>query len=321
MADEVHRDDKSKEEPKPSPKPPLEVTNGKVTGERLTDEMSGDEDAIRFLRHDITLAVDELVALGTGGLSVVRWLGETYYDHQLYRMESDARIREADKLKLPTTLLNWYSLQQSHVEKTVRSILDKYTKIENTGMGMWARNVVGIGPIISAMLLALIDMNVATNPSKIWRYFGLDPSVVWKKGEKRPWNATAKTLAWKIGDSFCKNHNKPNCFYGKLYEQEKARQIERNDAGLNSELAAAELERRAIRDVGLKATYQAGRIPDGRVELRARRKAVKVFLVHYWAEYWRRLHPGQEAPQVWVLAHGGHVDEIKDPQYKGVYQP
>jgi len=345
-----------------------------LTGEKLTEGIPVSSEGVRFLKADIEYAVDVLVGMGEQGLTVVRWLGETYYDHQLYRMESDARIREADKLNLPNALLTWYSEQQSNVEKTMKAMLSRYTEKESSGMGMWARNVVGIGPIISAMLLALIDMNISTNPSKIFRYFGLDPSSKWlgrekaevalrgimeknnlranalddaavrviavalgrnqdaflrqahnKEGRmtratvvaaiaKRPWNATAKTLAWKIGDSFCKNHNKPTCFYGKLYEQEKARQQERNASGGNAALCQRELQERTFRDRETRELYEAGRIPDGRIELRARRKAVKIFLVHWWAEAYRRKFKA-EPPRAWPLEHG-HSDEIRDPQLK-----
>jgi hypothetical protein len=43
-------------------------------------------------------------------------------------------------------------------------------------------------------LLARIDIVKAPTAGHIWRYAGLDPTVRWNKGEKRPWNAGLKVL-------------------------------------------------------------------------------------------------------------------------------
>jgi hypothetical protein len=271
--------------------------------------------AALLLKEDAKAMVTNLVEAGEIGLSTVRALVELYYDSQHYRIEASNRVRalqdrsEEEHIDIPTGLPEWLAARQLDTEKAIGKLLDQYTQQERTGMGAWAREIVGVGPIISAGLLALIDMNVATSPSKIWRFFGLDPTVVWKKGEKRPWNATGKVLCWKLGDSFMKNHNNANCVYGKLYEQRKALETARDEQGLNAETAKKTLTTKTFKNKEVKAVYESGHIPLGRIEQRARRWAVKIFLVHWWSEAYRRKFK-KEPPDPYVIDKLGHQTVI-----------
>jgi hypothetical protein len=132
---------------------------------------------------------------------------------------------------------------------------------------------------------------------------------------KRPWNARLKVLCWKIGDSFVKFHNKDECFYGRLYAERKALEVERNLGGAFKDQASRSLEERRISDPKLKATYESGMLPDGRIELRARRYAVKIFLSHYHGEAYRD-HFGEEPPVPFPVAHLGHAHVIDAPTPK-----
>jgi len=265
-----------------------------------------------LLKADAEAMVNNLVAAGAAGLSAVRALVESYYDCQHNRLEVENRLRalrqraEREGLDIPVEFPTWLAARNLDTEKAVATILDKYTLREQTGMGAWAREVMGIGPIISAGLLALIDMDRATNPSKIWRFFGLDPTVEWKPGEKRPWNATGRTLCWKIGDSFCKLHNNPKCVYGKLYEQRKALELQRDANGLNASTAAQTLATRKFKDKTVRNIYASGHLPPGRIEQRARRWAVKLFLVEWWKEAFRRKF-GREPINAYVIDKLGHT--------------
>jgi hypothetical protein len=55
---------------------------------------------------------------------------------------------------------------------------------------------------------------------------------------RRPWNTQLKTLTWKVGQSFMKFSGQAECYYGAVYKQRKAYEIERNVAG-NPAIAAA----------------------------------------------------------------------------------
>jgi hypothetical protein len=73
-----------------------------------------------------------------------------------------------------------------------------------------------------------------------WRFSGLDPNQVWKKKSLRPWNARAKVLAWKAAESLVKQGNSEKSFYGPLFRDRKAREIERNRSGELAETARKE---------------------------------------------------------------------------------
>jgi len=115
----------------------------------------------------------------------------------------------------------------------------------------------GIGPLLSAKLIAMIDIERADTVSALWRYCGYGvvdgererPT----KGEKLHYNARLKTTLYLVASSFLKC-NSP---YREVYD----------DA---------------------KTFYQAGR-PDwtkAHIHNAAMRKMIKVFLSHLW-EAWR----------------------------------
>lgn len=152
---------------------------------------------------------------------------------------------------------------------------------------------------------------------------------------KRPWNAKLKLLCFKLGDCFVKFHNHEKCVYGHVYAERKAAEIARNDQGLNKATAEESLRAKRYTDLETLAWYQgrypAGTtakavaiktmeernrflvgirlpagdgqpmLPLGRLELRARRFAVKRFLQHYW-EVTYHVTYGMMAPLPYILA-------------------
>lgn len=132
-----------------------------------------------------------------------------------------------------------------------------------------------------------------------------------KAAARRPWNEALKVLCWKLGDSFVKVSGNPKSLYGRLYRERKALEVERSESGQFAELAAKTLaEKKFSSGTPTRKAYEEGHLPDGRLDLRARRIAVKTFLVHYWTKAWMLAHPGERPPQPWIIAHGGHVDLI-----------
>ena len=176
------------------------------------------------------------------------------------------------------------------------------------------RSIVGIGPVITAGFLAHIDIAKAPTVGHIWRFCGLDPTVRWDKGTKRPWNASLKRLCWIVGESFTKVSNHPDDTYGKLYQQRKEREIARNEAGDYAEQAAASLTaKRFGDDTAAKKHYLAGKLPPARIHLRAQRWAVKIFLSHFHEVLFFVTY-GERPPKPYVLDHvGGHVHRIEVP--------
>ena len=164
------------------------------------------------------------------------------------------------------------------MEDQIKISLDVFSY--NQPLGEWARAQVGIGPVIAAGLLAHINIEKATTAGAIWRFAGLDPTTEWKKGKKRPWNASLKALCWKAGESFVKTCNREDAFYGQLYKARKEIEAKKNEAGDFAEQAAEGAARVGKTTEAYKA-YSVGKLPDGHIHARAKRWAVKRFLADY----------------------------------------
>lgn len=207
-------------------------------------------------------------------------------------------------------LIDWYHDEIAKVEKSILPALKQYSEAHE--VGRWSLAQKGIGPVLSAGLLAHIDITKAPTVGHIWRYAGLDPTSKWNKGEKRPWNAELKTLCWKIGQSFIKTSGYEDGFYGKLYLADKERRMAKNEAGGFADLARETLETKNIQDKELLATLKAGKIPQSRILSQSARYATKIFLAH-WHEVAYRDHYKAEPPKPYIIEHGGHAHYIAPP--------
>lgn len=265
---------------------------------------------VEFLTPVEKAKKDAKAAARTLDRDQARYLVDTYYQMQEYRKASGNQERAMGESAEPRSCISWVSEQFETVEKSVKLMLGEYAKSQP--IGAWAMSNYGIGPVISAGLLAHIDIEKAPGAGNIWRYAGLDPSVTWEKGQKRPWNAQLKVLCWKIGDSFVKFSNRDECFYGKCYRIRKAYEVKRNLGGELKANAAAKLERFNIKDKETRAKYESGMLPDGHVEMMARRWTVKLFLSHWHEMAWRFTHGGK-MPRIYTFSIQGHRDYIPPP--------
>lgn len=236
----------------------------------------------------------------------IRYLVDLYYQIQEYRKSAANQVRSSESD--PCELVEWINLQTEFIEKKIKNELDDWT--DNDPVSAWAKSIIGIGPVLSAGLAAHIDMNIATTVSKIWRFAGLDPTSKWEKNKKRPWNARLKVLCWKIGDSFVKVSGNEKSFYGKTYRERKEFEVAKSESGERAEIAKAALETNRRFSPEHKAIYKSGKLPPVQLDLRARRKAVKLFLSH-WFDVAYKNHYKKDPPTPWAIEHGGHVDIIK----------
>jgi hypothetical protein len=143
-----------------------------------------------------------------------RFLVDAYYQMQDNRIRSAAQVRQLTESGEPHDVLRWLEGNAETLENSIKSALDKYSASHT--VGAWARSVVGVGPVICAGLLAHIDITKAPTAGHIWNYAGLNPSISWEKGQKRPWNSALKTLCWKLGESFVKVSGNETPFMGRL---------------------------------------------------------------------------------------------------------
>ena len=268
--------------------------------------MSATPEAIQKLSSDLRNAAKLM------GVREARYFVNAYYDLQDYRIASGNQQRKLLEGAEPSEFIEWLNMNLDVLENQIKAMLDKWSNAQH--MGVWARNICGIGPVISSGLLANIDITRAPTVGHIWRFAGLDPSVKWRKGEKRPWNASLKRLCWLTGESFVKVSGNKNDVYGKLYLQRKAYEAERNERGDLAEFAARRLAEDAVRkkklDPSLKALLETGKLPAIALHARSKRWAVKLFLAHWHEEAYRH-HYKAEPPLPYPIAILGHAHQIK----------
>lgn len=149
----------------------------------------------------------------------------------------------------------------------------------------------------------------------LYRGVKVDRQAVRSYLAKRPWNGNLKVLCWKLGDSFVKQSGRERAFYGRLYRERKDREIRFNEEGKFKAQAEETLSTKRIQDPLTRAIYEAGLLPPGRLDLRARRWTVKIFLAH-WHDVAYRDHFQKPPPKPWVFEWGGaeHTHMIEVPQ-------
>lgn len=154
----------------------------------------------------------------------------------------------------------------------------------------------GIGPALAAGLIAEVgDISRFENVSDLNAYFGVHVQngkcVRREKGKVANWNSNGRTLVCElIPDQFIKGRSP---VYRGIYDDEKAKCMKM----VEEDAEKSKDERR------VQSKLHA--------ERRARRKAGKIFLSHFW-KAWREIE-GLPTPQPYALGIGGHSHEILPP--------
>ena len=238
------------------------------------------------------------------------YLVRDYYNAQRDRIRAASQIRTIENMGTAVSDALYWRLESARVtERNIKGLLDHYTAAHP--MGSWMRSIVGIGPVISAGLLAHLDIEKAEVAGAFWSFAGLDPSKKWEKGQKRPWNAELKTLCWKAGQSFIKFQNHEDCVYGHLFAERKKLEELRNERGDHAATAAQGLTFYGKETVAYKACL-AGRLPQAQVVARASRWTVKIFLSHLH-QVWYKQHFKKDPPLPYAIAILGHAHMIPAP--------
>lgn len=199
-----------------------------------------EDTAVTKLTKDLLVATKELQP------HEARFLVSAYYQMQKKRITASHQIRELKGDSAPHGILDWLESNNLFLEKQIQSALDKYSM--SSPVGRWSRSIRGIGPVIAAGLLAHIDIEKAPTAGHIWRFAGMDPTVKWDKGEKRPWNAGLKVLLYKLGESFVKaggtgtddagDDDGTNDRYRLVFDARKAFETSNSDSGKHAAQAA-----------------------------------------------------------------------------------
>lgn len=271
------------------------------------DESSNlDLSPIERLRKDLKEAS---VTLST---REARFLVDAYYMVQESRKATGNQLGALIKSDEPHRVIEWFTNQARTLENQIKRALDTWSDSRETGL--WAKSIVGIGPVISAGLLAHIDIHKAPSVGKIYRFAGLDPTSKWAKGQLRPWNASLKTICWKVGESFVKVSGREDDFYGKLYIQRKAYEAARSERGELADQAAEKLKNFDIKNKEIREIYESGKFPPGHIHSRAKRFATKIFLSHFHHVLFFNTF-GKAPPRPYAIEHLGHVDMIQIPNW------
>ena len=114
-----------------------------------------------------------------------RYLVDTYYQQQEQRIRSNSRLTQAAKIGEPNAILKWDYSNMKRRERDLQLALGSFAA--NYRTGAWLQHICGVGPVISAGLLAYIDIRQAPTVGHIWNFAGLNPDVTWlgKEGAKK----------------------------------------------------------------------------------------------------------------------------------------
>jgi len=168
----------------------------------------------------------------------VRLIVDLYYQVQDFRIACKNIVRSGPGE--PNALSDWIFKNFKHIERDISAAMGTFAA--HYKVGQWLQSIYGIGPIISAGLLAHLDITKAKTPGHFLSFAGMiEPTrQPWEKKQKRPWNAKLKTLVTvRMGETFVKFSGQDKCVYGKLYVKRKQRLIRENAAGKFSDHALA----------------------------------------------------------------------------------
>ena len=193
---------------------------------------------------------------------------------------------------------------------------------ENVGpVWDWMTGLRGIGEHTAAKILALYDYPSYETVSKFWRDGGwavIDGEIERPtKGEKNHYNARLKSEIYLAGVQFVMRGTEP---YNSIYREEKVRQKEMHPIAVCKECGGVGEKRkqrwycRECNASGFKIAFTPKHL-----DLRARRKMVKIFLEHLWV-VWRTTE-SLPVTEPYAQAILGHSHYVKPPRVEGVEIP
>ena len=273
--------------------------------------MSPELTPVARLKRDIKKTAENL------STKEASYLVDCYYQMQEDRMRDNANVREMVAAQTPHSVVSWLADQHTTLEKQLAGALDAYSA--SHPVGAWARLHHGVGPVISAGLLANIDITKAPTVGHIFSFAGLQPGIEWKKGEKRPFNAQLRSLiAFKLGECFVKVSGKDDAWYGLIYKARKEKEAAINEAGGFARQAKEVVDSGKFqRETSHKTAYNEGKLPPAHLHRRAVRYAAKRFIGDLYV-VWHFIELGRLPPLAYPFAHQGHVHAWYPPEYNEV---
>jgi hypothetical protein len=183
-------------------------------------------------QFDLTLTRKDLRELATTLTAHQgRYLVDLYYQIQEYRIASQGQQRALFDTEEPNAAISYMAKEMHRLELTIAAMLDKYSLNEPTGMGTWARGIVGIGPVIAAGLVAHVNVSYCATAGGLWRFAGLDPTLEWTGRDAA---AELMRAAFDVertdANAMCWLGRALHRHVSALYEAAGAQPVERDDA-------------------------------------------------------------------------------------------
>ncbi len=127
------------------------------------------------------LGKDLKLAAATLSAHEARYLVDLYYQMQRNRVRSNNQVTIMAKGGEPHAVVSFFRDQSETVENQIKSALQGYAQA--SPLGEWALGIYGLGPVITAGLLAHIDFAKARHAGSVIRFAGLDPTLSWTSKE------------------------------------------------------------------------------------------------------------------------------------------
>lgn len=110
----------------------------------------------------------------------VRFLVDFYYQMQDFRIQAGNQVRASEEE--PHGTIAWVFDNMKYLENNIKNVLGRYANTQEAGK--WSMSILGVSDILSAGLLAYIDMDKAKYYTKIIRFMGHDPTIEWLGAKK-----------------------------------------------------------------------------------------------------------------------------------------
>ena len=137
----------------------------------------------------------------TLGKQEVRYLVDLYYSLQSFRIITNNQIRAISQSNVdePHETIAFFAKNFEILENDIKKVLNVYT--DNDPIGRWCKSITGIGEVISAGLIANLDITNKPTAGHFWSYCGLnDNNRQWIGREK-----TKKIIDEILGDKKSKD--------------------------------------------------------------------------------------------------------------------
>lgn len=128
------------------------------------------------------LTADMRKAAETMSDAEVRYLIDLYYAQQENRKRGQNQLRAAREDGEPNSFIDFMAYQVESLEGVCNSALQIVAK--RTRTGRWCMAIKGISGVLTAGLLAGLDVRKSPSCSGFWRFVGLDPTWEWLGKEK-----------------------------------------------------------------------------------------------------------------------------------------